>query len=257
MELNLHEWGDPGAPPVVCLHGVTAHGRRFRKLAEERLAPRFHVLAPDLRGHGFSGWEPPWTIATYAHDVLETLDAAGIRHAQFIGHSLGGRIVLELAALDRERVERAALLDPAVQILPHVGYDFAEHERIGQTYSSPEEAVKAKVAEYNCPRAFIEDDIREHLVASRDGTFQFRYCRSAAVSLFGELCTPAPPPETLRVQTLLLYANVFGLVREEQIEAYRAALGHLLELVTVPGGHVVYWEAYEATTDALERFLTT
>ncbi len=256
MELNLHEWGDPGAPPLVCLHGVTAHGRRFRKLAEERLASRFHVLAPDLRGHGFSDWEPPWTIATYAHDALETLDAAGVRHAPFVGHSLGGRLVLELAALDRERVERAVLLDPAIQILPHVGYDFAELERVGQSYSSREEAVDAKVAEYNCPRGFIEDEIREHLVAARDGTFRFRYCQSAAVSLFGELCTPPPPAETLRVQTLLLYADVFGLVREEQVEAYRAALGGLLEVVTVPGGHVVYWEAYDATADAVERFLT-
>ena len=69
MELNLHEWGDPSAPPVVCLHGVNAHGRRFRKLAEERLGGRFRVLAPDLRGHGNSGWEPPWTFATHAHDV--------------------------------------------------------------------------------------------------------------------------------------------------------------------------------------------
>src|SRR5712691_2620287 len=123
MELNLHEWGDPAAPAVVCLHGVNAHGRRFRKLAAERLADGFRVLAPDLRGHGYSDWEPPWTIATHAHDVLETLDAVHVRRAAFVGHSFGGRLVLELAALDPERVERAVLLDPAIQILPHVGLD--------------------------------------------------------------------------------------------------------------------------------------
>ena len=55
MELNLHAWGDVTAPPVVFLHGLNAHGRRFRRLAEERLADRFHVLAPDLRGHAGSG----------------------------------------------------------------------------------------------------------------------------------------------------------------------------------------------------------
>jgi pimeloyl-ACP methyl ester carboxylesterase len=76
------------------------------------------------------------------------------------------------------------------------------------------------------------------------------------VSAYGELCTPPPPAETLRVPTLLLYANLFGLVRDEQVESYRAALGDLLEVVTVPGGHVVYWDAYDATADALERFLT-
>src|SRR5438552_17154244 len=145
MELNLHEWGDPGAPPLVCLHGVSAHGRRFRKLAEERLVSHFHVLAPYLRGHGYSDWDPPWTIATHAHDVLETLDAAGVRRAPFVGHSFGGRLILELAALDPERLERAALLDPAIQILPHVGLDFAERERADHSYASPEEAISARL----------------------------------------------------------------------------------------------------------------
>src|SRR5712691_4109042 len=145
MELNLHEWGDPAAPAVVCLHGVNAHGRRFRKLAEERLANRFRVLAPDLRGHGYSDWEPPWTISTHAHDVLETLDDAGVRRAAFIGHSFGGRLTLELAALDPERIERAALLDPAIQILPHVGLDFAERERADHSFATIEDAIDARL----------------------------------------------------------------------------------------------------------------
>jgi pimeloyl-ACP methyl ester carboxylesterase len=75
------------------------------------------------------------------------------------------------------------------------------------------------------------------------------------VSLYGEMCTPAPPPETLRVQTLLVHAGQFGLVREEQLDAYRIALGDLIEIVEVPGGHIVYWDAYEQTADAIEQFL--
>jgi lipase len=255
MELHLHEWGERAAPPVVCLHGVSAHGRRFRKLAEERLSS-FRVVAPDLRGHGYSDWEPPWTIATHAHDVLETLDAAGLRRAPFVGHSYGGRLIVEIAALDPDRIERAALLDPALQILPHVGFDFAEREREERVFASPEEAIDAKVAENESPRAFVEEDIREHLVEAHDGRFRFRYCQSAVVSMYGELCTPPPPPETLRVPTLLLYANAFGLVRDEQLDAYRTALGDLLEVVAVPGLHMVYWDAYDATADAVERFLS-
>src|ERR671929_544430 len=104
MLLHLHEWGEPAAPPLVCLHGITAHGRRFRRLAEERLARRFRVLAPDLRGHGFSDWEPPWTIAAHAADVLETVEAAGVERAAWVGHSFGGRPVLELAALAPGRI---------------------------------------------------------------------------------------------------------------------------------------------------------
>src|SRR5919198_4871820 len=81
MLLQLHEWGARHAPPVVCLHGVTGHGRRFRRLAEERLAPSFRVLAPDLRGHGHSDWEPPWTLRANLADVLETVAAAGVERA--------------------------------------------------------------------------------------------------------------------------------------------------------------------------------
>src|ERR671936_1409742 len=154
MELHLHEWGEPGAPPLVCLHGVSAHGRRFRKLAEEQLASRFHVLAPDLRGHGVSDWEPPWTIATHAHDVLETLDALGVHRAAFVGHSFGGRLMLELAALDPQRLERAVLLDPAIQILPHVAYDFAERERADRAYDSPEEPIVERLAAGPTPREY-------------------------------------------------------------------------------------------------------
>jgi lipase len=256
MELNVHAWGDPAAPPLVCLHGVTAHGRRFRRLAEERLGRAFHVLAPDLRGHGTSDWEPPWTIATHAHDVLETLDAAGIRRARWIGHSFGGRLVLVLAALAPERMERIVLLDPAIQLLPHVGYDRAEGERADNTFASHEEAIVARLETgAPTPRVHLEEEMAEHLVRGVDGRYRFRYCQSAVVSMYGELCTPPPPPETIRSQALLLYADQFGLVRNEQVDAYRAALGELLQVVTVPGGHMVYWDAYEQTADALETFL--
>jgi lipase len=256
MELNLHAWGDVDAPVIVCVHGVNAHGRRFRRLAEERLSKSFRVLAPDLRGHGNSSWDPPWTIATHTHDVLETLDAAGVPSAEWIGHSFGGRLALEIAALAPERIRRAVLLDPAIQLLPHVGFDFAELERANNSYDSPEAAIAARLdTGAPTPREHLEEENREHLVQHPDGRFRFRYCQSAVVSMYGELCTPPPPPETLRVPTLLLFSAQFGLVRDEQVDAYRAALGDLLEIVTVPGGHIVYWDAYDETADAVERFL--
>jgi lipase len=256
MELHLHEWGEPSAPVIVCLHGVNAHGRRYRRLAEEHLAGRFRVLAPDLRGHGYSDWDPPWTIATHAHDVLETLDAAGVKRATWLGHSFGGRLVAEISALAPARVDRAILLDPALQILPHVGRDFAERERADHSFASPAEAIEARLAGgAPTPLPFLEEEMQEHLVLGPDGRYRYRYCQSTVVSLYGELVTPPPPPETLQAPTLLLYADEFGLVRNEQVEAYRSALGDRLEVVTVPGGHIVYWDAFDATAAAIERFL--
>jgi lipase len=254
--LQLHEWGDRTAPPVVALHGIGGFGRRFRKLAEERLVGSFRVLAPDLRGHGSSSWEPPWTIAAHVADVLETIGAAGVERARFLGHSYGGRLILELAALEPERIERAVLLDPAIELLPHVGFDFAERERTDGSFVTAQEAIDERMSYGDpTPRSFVEEDVREHLVEGPDGLYRYRYCRSAAVSAYGELCTPPPPPETLRVPTLLVHANVFGLVREEQIAAYATVLGDLLGVVAVPGGHMVFWDAYEQTAEAVQAFL--
>jgi lipase len=257
MRLHLHEWGDPLAPVVVCLHGVSAHGRRFRRLAEERLAEHFRVLAPDLRGHGRSGDEPPWDLATHIEDVLETTEAAGVQRAMWLGHSFGARLILELSARDPERLERAVLLDPAIQILPHVGLDFAEEAAKDLSFTNADEAIETRlVTGAPTPREFLEEEAREHLVRGHDGRLRWRYCRPAVVAGYGELCTQPPPPSVLDFPTLLVHASEFGLVRPEQLADYVRQLGERLEVVEVPGGHIVYWDAYGQTAEAVEKFLS-
>ena len=249
MRLHLYEWGDPEAPAVVCLHGITAHGLRFRRLAEERLADRFRVLAPDLRGHGRSGREPPWTFATFVGDVLETLDHAGVGSAAWVGHSFGGRLALEAVATAPERVERIALLDPAIHVLPHIALDRAE--TAGGSLASAQEALAARLeSDPGSPREFVEEDVDQHLDQAPDGRYRFRYTRSTVVSVYGELATRPPPAETVQVPLLIVHAPAFGLVREEHLTAYLDA-----EILPVPGGHMVYWDAWEQTADAVERFL--
>jgi lipase len=256
MRLHLHEWGDSHAPTVVCVHGVSAHGRRFRRLAEERLAARYRVLAPDLRGHGRSGYDPPWNIRTHAEDLLETVTAAGVESAAWVGHSFGGRLIVELCACAPERVESVALLDPAIQILPHVGRDFAEEVARDRSFASADEAIDARLASgAPTPREFLAEEAREHLVASPDGRLRWRFSRPAAATVYSELCTEPPPPSVVGVPALLVHAEQFGLVRGGQREAYAEELGERLAQVAVPGGHVVYWDAYDETANALESFL--
>jgi lipase len=257
MRLHVHEWGDVGAPPVVCVHGVSAHGRRFRKLAEERLASSFHMLAPDLRGHGLSEHDPPWDIETHVRDVEETLEELGVEASAWVGHSFGGRLVLELAALKPGWIRCAVLLDPAIQILPHVGYDFAQEAAQDHAFASVDEAIEARLTSGSfTPREFLEEEAHEHLAPSPDGRLRWQCSRAAVATMYSELCREPPPPSVLaEIPALLVHASQFGLVRDEQLEEYERALGEGLDVVAVPGGHIVYWDAFDQTADAVEKFL--
>ena len=244
--LHVNEWGSRAAPPFVCLHGVTGHGRRFRQLAEERLAAHFRVLAPDLRGHGHSPWEPPWSIDAHVDDLVHSVGFRGI----WLGHSFGGRLVLEVAARHPALVERAILLDPAIEILPHVALDLAEEERKDVSFPSPAEAIQARLDSgrlFHTPRELLEEEMRDHLVLARDGRYVYRYCRSTVVAAYGELAREPPPWDDVQAPTLVVVARDLSIVLEDQVSGRDA--------VHVPGGHNVLWDAYEETADAIAAFL--
>ena len=251
--LNVHEWGDADAPELVCLHGVCAHGLRFRRLVEEHFADRFHVRALDLRGHGRSGWDEPWTIDSHVEDVLETVTEP----ATWIGHSFGGRLTAEITARRPELVERAVLLDPALWVPPDEAAGAAQHELAKGPWDSVEEALVARQATVeHAPREFLEEEMEQHLVEQSDGSWFYRYSRDAVATAYHEMAKFPPAWESLRVPTLLVVADRAKLVSAAELAHYQEALGDLLEVAAVPGGHIVLWDAYPETSAAIVDFLS-
>lgn len=253
MELHVHEWGDRGAPPVLCLHGIGGHGARFRRLAEERLNG-FRVVAPDLRGHGRSTWEPPWTLARHVQDLLELLRERELARVAVVGHSFGGRLALELTATGA--VERSVLLDPAVWVPPPLALDHAERALDEIAFASFEEAVANRVTlAARAPRELLEEELRAHLREGTDGLLRFRVSRAAVVSGLADLAQAPPEWELLRVPTLLVYGAESDVVPGVIVNVLEAELGDLLETAPVPGAHNVLWDAYQETADAVSAFL--
>jgi lipase len=254
VSLTRYEWGEPGLPVLVCLHGVTGHGRHFAKLAE-RLADRFHVLAFDLRGHGGSSWEPPWNLEQHVDDVLS---AAPDERCSWLGHSFGGRVAYEAAAAAPERVARLVLLDPAIQLPPHVGIAAAENARRDRSYLSFTEGIDRRYEESvltTAPRELVEEELRAHLLEDGEGRWRYRYCQSTVVAAYGEMTRQPPPFEQVRIPTLLVLGETSYLPYDDLLGPHAAALGELLEVARIPAGHTVLWDALDDTTAAVERFL--
>jgi pimeloyl-ACP methyl ester carboxylesterase len=75
------------------------------------------------------------------------------------------------------------------------------------------------------------------------------------VAAYGEMASSPPPFESVRVPTLLVLGETSYLPYDHLLDAHRAALGDLLEVVVVPGGHSVLWDAFEETASAIAEFV--
>lgn len=106
------EWGDPGAPPLLALHGWLDNAASFSLLAP--LLTGRHVIALDLSGHGRSDRRSPdagYQIWDDLPELLAVTDALGWERCDLLGHSRGAIIGALFAAAMPERVERLVLLD--------------------------------------------------------------------------------------------------------------------------------------------------
>ena len=101
------DWGNEEAPPLLLVHGGRDHCRNWDWVAQD-LRDDYHVLAPDLRGHGDSQWVigSNYSIIDYVYDIAQLLHQKNLFPITIVAHSLGGSISLEYAGIYPERVAR-------------------------------------------------------------------------------------------------------------------------------------------------------
>jgi len=107
---------DPALPAVVFLHGAGMDHSVWALLARAFAHHGFGVLAPDLPGHGRSAGAPLASIAALAEWTAALIDAAGLRAARLVGHSMGSLIALETAVRHPQKVARLGLIAAAATV---------------------------------------------------------------------------------------------------------------------------------------------
>lgn len=241
--IRIHSWGAPAAPPVLIAHGVMNTGARFRALAEDEL-PAARVLAPDLRGHGHSAWDPPWNVERHVTDLLGVLDHEGVERALVVGHSFGGLLALHLACAAPGRVRGVVLLDPAAELDPVRAGAQAEEARHDEGWASVEEARAARRALRPAhSRGTVEEDLATFLEPCGDGRVRFRFSRPAVVAAWGEMARPAPSLAGYPGAVTLVAANLADYVTPGLRASLRRDLGDRLTETGIDAGHMLFWDA--------------
>lgn len=253
--LHTHEFGDRAGSPLLALHGVTGHGRRYRRLGDEAWPDR-RTVAVDLRGHGRSTSDGPWNVQQHVDDLIDTLDALQLPALDVVGHSYGGTIALALLARAPERVRSIALLDPALMVTAEMA-DLAALSMIAdQGFATVDDAVAFRTGGDERLAETVAAEVADHLVEGDDGRYRFRFHRPAAITAWGEMCAGLPARIEPR-PALLVVATQAPFVTPAVEAGLAGLLGDHLTTVRLDCGHLLYWERFDETATAVRDFLST
>jgi pimeloyl-ACP methyl ester carboxylesterase len=131
LELHVLEWSTEGVP-LVLLHGLGNEAHLWDDFVPA-VAPHYHVLALDQRGHGDSDWDPEarYDSESMADDLEAVLDAFEIDRFVLLGFSMGGRVSMTFAGRHPERLAGLVIADIGPEVdargVLRIGGEMAEH----------------------------------------------------------------------------------------------------------------------------------
>ncbi|MBS0642418.1 MAG: alpha/beta fold hydrolase [Acetobacteraceae bacterium] len=252
MILNATEVG--AGPPVVLLHGLFGAGRNFGAV-QRALAPRFRVIALDMRNHGDSPHGADMRYPTQAEDVRETLTALGVEQAAVVGHSMGGKAAMALALRHPAVVARLMVSD----IAP-VTYQHANAQRVAAMQAIPlTPALTRRAAEAALASVESQPDVRAFLLQNlRFGDMpRWRIGLSEIAAAVPDLEGWVALPGTYAGPTVFVTGARSDYVRPEHRATIRALFPNARFVAIKNAGHWVHADNPEGFLSVLEAFLST
>ncbi|MFN3960260.1 MAG: alpha/beta fold hydrolase [Parvularculaceae bacterium] len=274
LRLHYADWGNDAAPPLVLVHGGRDHCRSLDAVARA-LAPRYHVIAPDLRGHGDSDWSPDgdYSMLAFVYDLAQLVHQIGRAPVTLVAHSMGGNIAIRYAGLYPQNVARLVAIE-GLGLSPSM---LAEREKIPMVERLRQWIVDKRAAAARTPRRypsleaalqrmkdenkFLTDDMARHLTehgatANEDGTWSWKF--DNYVNVWPPFDLPQAEIHALwaaiECPTLLVYGAESWASNPEKDG--RAAHFRNARVVSIEkAGHWVHHDQFDVFMRAVESFL--
>jgi pimeloyl-ACP methyl ester carboxylesterase len=263
--LTFHyvEWGAAGAPPLLCLHGITQTAHSWDEVATD-LARDYRVLCFDQRGHGDSDWAPDgdYTRQTQAADVDAITDALGVNRFILTGMSMGGINAITFTAAHPEKVRALIIVDVSPEIQAKGVENIRTFIQASDVLDSFEAFVE-RAHQFN-PRRSL-DNIRSRLSYNLkqlpDGKWTWKYDTalrspqrgfqaSALLNLWDDV-------KRIRCPTLIIKGGESDILSAESAAKLQQAIPGS-RLAVVPGaGHSVMGDNPTVFAAAAREFLKT
>ena len=238
--------------PLLLVHGFQNSHFTFRPIID-RLAGRFRVLALDLRGHGDSDNPAgPYTIQTFADDVLGFLDALEIERADYLGQSMGGRTGTMLGIQHPERLNRL-MLSASSCGPPSGAYRQMFDEQLAVAQSEGMEAL----LEFKVRRDELPESLREGPLA---GEYKERFLKNTPET-FADTANALFTMPDLRDELHRISVPTWVCHGENDAgpiafsEVYAKYVPDCATSIIPDAGHSVFWDQPDAFIAQMEQFL--
>ncbi len=177
--LHYLDWGHPSAQPLVLLHGFCSYAHYWDPFAQS-MRRDYHVIVPDLRGHGDSDRAAGYSIEDGAADLEELAQKLKLENIVLVGLSMGGLISMYYTATYPNRITRLVIVDIGPEFAPagiaHIQRDLANEPESFNTEGEAFQHLK-KVQPFHSD-AFLRHQVRHALKRDEDSRLRFKYDKS-------------------------------------------------------------------------------
>jgi pimeloyl-ACP methyl ester carboxylesterase len=246
LQLHYVEWGSPGNPALVLLHGFQSNAHTWDTFSQV-MADSYHVLALDQRGHGDTSWAPDGDYAPAASvsDIAGFITALRLAPTVVIGHSMGGRHAAMVAVDHPDKVRKVVIVDTAAEFPPAMRSQQPASDAPPQpeTFDTFEEVVQNGIKQYPLtPEAELRHANYHNLSRGADGKWRWRWdsnllqWRRRNRSVPGDLYTYL---QRIQCPTLLIRGQQSPLLTPEVAQKMIQALPHGRTVTIANAAHTV------------------
>jgi pimeloyl-ACP methyl ester carboxylesterase len=264
VQLSYLEWHQ-GTEPLILLHGLADHALVWLSLGEY-LAADYHIIAPDLPGHGESSkLETGYCSSEIIADLEALIKHLGWHNFHVLGHSWSGKLAAIWATKNPNRFRSLILVDPFfISKLPSwLKFTFPILYRVlpflkgmGPFVSYQEaEKVAQKLKQYRGWSPLQQEVFQNSIEQKSDGTWGSKFTVAARNQIFEDVMAIAGLTKSLDIPTLLIKPEQ-GLNRTQwQLNPYQIYLSNL-EIQTIPGNHWAFLVEPDTFNQTVATFLS-
>ena len=258
MELNYRQYSENGAP-VLVLHGL------FGSLSNwgwhcKQLAQQYAVYGVDLRNHGDSPHSDQLDYQVMAEDVRQLIVRLGLESCCIVGHSMGGKVAMQLALSFPDLIEKLVIVDIAPVSYPedadgHMNVLAAmDAVKLGEIKSRTQAEVT--IEDY-IPQEATRKFLLTNLVRNKEGSFEWRLDKDSIRKNYANLRAELIATMSFLKPVLFIKGSLSPYIKPEheaQIkELFPAASVKLL----MDAGHWLHAEKPQALQKTLLKFLSS